>query len=136
MCAFADGMVTAHPDFRLVATGNTYGTGGDRQYVGRQALDAATLDRFVTIDVPVDEQLEERVAMALAPSKKRLVRQLLTEVRRLRGVAADKRLPVMFSPRASIDGAKLLAAGASLDQVLAWRVTRGLSAAHREALGL
>jgi MoxR-like ATPase len=136
MCAFADGMVSAHPDFRLVATGNTYGTGGDRQYVGRQALDAATLDRFVTIDVPVDEQLEERVAMALAPSKKRLVRQLLTEVRRLRGVAADKRLPVMFSPRVSIDGAKLLAAGASLEQVLGWRVTRGLSEAHREALGL
>ena len=136
LCAFADGMVAAHPDFRLVATGNTYGTGGDRQYVGRQALDAATLDRFVTIDVPVDEHLEERVAMALAPSKKRLVRQLLTEVRRLRGVAADKRLPVMFSPRVSIDGAKLFAAGASLEQVLGWRVTRGLSEAHREALGL
>jgi MoxR-like ATPase/predicted translin family RNA/ssDNA-binding protein len=135
-CAFADGMVAAHPDFRLVATGNTYGTGGDRHYVGRQALDAATLDRFVTIDVPVDEQLEERLAMAHAPAKKRLVRQLLTEVRRLREVAADKRLPVMFSPRVSIDGAKLLAAGASLDQVLRWRVTRALSDAHREALGL
>ncbi len=136
MCAFADGMVAAHPDFRLVATGNTYGTGGDRHYVGRQALDAATLDRFVTIDVPVDEQLEERLAMAHAPAKKRLVRQLLTEVRRLREVAADKRLPVMFSPRVSIDGAKLLAAGASLEQVLRWRVTRALSDAHREALGL
>jgi cobaltochelatase CobS len=135
-CAFADGMVAAHPDFRLVATGNTYGTGGDRHYVGRQALDAATLDRFVTIDVPVDEQLEERLAMAHAPAKKRLVRQLLTEVRRLREVAADKRLPVMFSPRVSIDGAKLLAAGASLDQVLRWRVTRALSDAHCEALGL
>lgn len=136
VCAFADGMVAAHPDFRLVATGNTHGTGGDRHYVGRQALDAATLDRFVTIDVPVDEQLEERIAMALAPSKKRLVRQLLTEVRRLRALAADKRLPVMFSPRISIDGARLLAAGATLDQVLSWRVTRGLSAAHREALDL
>jgi MoxR-like ATPase len=136
VCAFADGMVAAHPDFRLVATGNTYGTGGDRHYVGRQALDAATLDRFVTIDVPVDEQLEERIAMALAPSKKRLVRQLLTEVHRLRELAGDKRLPVMFSPRISIDGARLLAAGATLDQVLSWRVTRGLSAAHREALEL
>jgi len=135
-CAFADGMVTAHPDFRLVATGNTYGTGGDRDYVGRQALDAATLDRFVVLDVPVDEQLEERVAMAHAPAKKRLVRQLITEVHRLRAAATDKRLPVVFSPRVSIDGAKLLAAGASYDQVLRWRVTRGLSAAHREALGL
>ncbi|MGH3758860.1 AAA family ATPase [Actinophytocola sp.] len=135
-CAFADGMVRAHADFRLVATGNTYGTGGDRHYVGRQALDAATLDRFVTIDVPVDERLEERVAMAHAPTKKRLVRQLLTEVHRLRTLAADKRLPVIFSPRVSIDGAKLLAAGANYEQVLRWRVTRGLSEANREALGL
>jgi MoxR-like ATPase len=136
VCAFADGMVPAHPDFRLVATANTYGTGGDRQYVGRQALDAATLDRFVTIDVPVDESLEERVAMALAPAKKRLVRQLLDEVRRLRAVAGDKQLPVMFSPRVSYDGARLLAAGATYEQVLSWRVIRGLSSSHRSALGL
>jgi len=136
VCAFADGMVQAHPDFRLVATGNTYGTGGDRQYVGRQALDAATLDRFVMIEVPVDENLEERVAMGLAPAKKRLVRELLTEVRRLRKVAGDKQLPVMFSPRVSYDGARLLAAGATLEQVLRWRVIRGLSTAHRSALGL
>ncbi|MPZ85595.1 MAG: AAA domain-containing protein [Actinophytocola sp.] len=136
VCAFADGMVKAHADFRVVATGNTYGTGGDRQYVGRQTLDAATLDRFVTIDVPVDEKLEERVALAHAPAKKRLVRELLNEVRRLRRVAGDKRLPVMFSPRVSIDGAKLLAAGATIEQVLRWRVIRGLSDAHRAALGL
>jgi cobaltochelatase CobS len=136
VCAFADRMVAAHPDFRLVATGNTYGTGGDRQYVGRQALDAATLDRFVTIDVPVDENLEERVAMGLAPGRKRLVRQLLTEVRRLRELATDKHLPVMFSPRVSYDGARLLAAGATYEQVLSWRVIRGLSSAHRTALGL
>jgi MoxR-like ATPase len=136
VCAFADGMVKAHADFRVVATGNTHGTGGDRQYVGRQALDAATLDRFVTLDVPVDEKLEERVALAHAPAKKRLVRELLTEVHRLRAVAADKRLPVMFSPRVSIDGAKLLAAGATIEQVMRWRVTRGLSDAHRAALEL
>lgn len=135
-CAFADGMVDAHEDFRLVATGNTYGTGGDHQYVGRQALDAATLDRFTVLDVPVDPVLEHRLAMAHAPSKRDEVRELLTEVRRLRALAVEKRLPLTFSPRASIDGAKLLAAGASLQQALRWRVTRGLSEAHRAALGL
>jgi cobaltochelatase CobS len=136
VCAFADRMVTAHENFRLVATGNTYGTGGDRNFVGRQALDAATLDRFVVVDVGIDERLEERLAMALAPRRKDEVRALLTEVRRLRQVADEKRLPVMFSPRACLDGAKLLAAGATYDQVLRWRVIRGLSAAHRGALGL
>jgi MoxR-like ATPase len=135
-CAFADGMVTAHPDFRLMATANTYGTGGDRQYVGRQALDAATLDRFVIIDVPVDEELEERLALAHAPARPDVARQVIEEVRRLRATAAEKRLPVMFSPRASIDAAKLLQAGATKEQAIRWRVVRGMSAAHRTALGL
>ncbi|HEY1179652.1 MAG TPA: AAA family ATPase, partial [Phytomonospora sp.] len=135
-CAFADGMVDAHEDFRLVATANTYGNGGDHQYVGRQALDVATLDRFTVLDVPVDPVLEHRLAMATAPSRRDEVRDLLSEVRRLRALAAEKRLPLTFSPRASIDGAKLLEAGASLQQVLRWRVTRGLSDAHRTALGL
>lgn len=135
-CAFADGMVDAHPDFRLVATANTYGTGGDRQYVGRQALDAATLDRFVVINLPVDEELEERVALAHAPSQKKQALKVVKQVRRLRALAAEKQLPVMFSPRASIDAAKLLEAGASVEQAVQWRIVRGMSAAHRTALGL
>ncbi|MEC3975928.1 AAA family ATPase [Amycolatopsis sp. H20-H5] len=135
-CAFADRMVDAHPDFRLVATGNTYGAGGDRQYAGRQTLDSATLDRFVVIDVPIDEGLEERIALRHAPSHQDAARDLLTKIRELRAAAADKNLPVLFSPRASIDGAKLLEAGATVDQVMRWRVVRGLSPAHSKTLGL
>ncbi|MEU8802923.1 AAA family ATPase [Spirillospora sp. NPDC048819] len=135
-CAFADGMVAAHRDFHLIATANTYGTGGDRRYVGRQALDAATLDRFIVIDVPVDEELEERIALAHAPARAEDALRVIEEVRRLRATAAEKRLPVMFSPRASIDAAKLLQAGASVEQAVRWRVVRGMSAAHRSALGL
>lgn len=135
-CAFADGMVEAHEDFLLVATANTYGRGGDHRYVGRQALDAATLDRFTVIDVPVDPVLEHRLALGSAPSKQDEARELLAEVRRLRGVAERENLPLTFSPRASIDGARLLEAGASLAQALRWRVTRGLTEAHRKALGL
>lgn len=135
-CAFADKMVDAHADFRLVATGNTYGTGADRQYVGRQTLDSATLDRFVVIDVPIDEGLEERIALRYAPSHQDEAQDLLTRIRKLRRTAATKNLPVILSPRASIDGAKLLEAGATVDQVMQWRVIRGLSAAHIRALGL
>ncbi len=135
-CAFADRMVDAHEDFRLVATGNTYGTGGDRQYVGRQTLDSATLDRFVVMDVAIDESLEERIALRHAPSHPEAVDKLLADIRRLRELAETKKLPVIISPRASIDGAKLLEAGATVDQVFQWRVVRGLSDAHRKALGL
>ena len=135
-CAFAGRMVDAHPDFHLIATGNTCGSGGNRQYLGRRALDAATLDRFVVIDVPVDERLEQRIALANAPGCAEEVMDLVNQVRKLRKLAQDKQLPVMFSPRASIDGAKLIAAGASVEQVMAWRVARGLSPAHRAALEL
>jgi hypothetical protein len=57
-------------------------------------------------------------------------------VQRLRGIAERKHLPLVFSPRASIDGAKLLEAGATYQQALEWRVLRGLSDAHRNALGV
>jgi len=39
-------LVKRHPNFVPVAAANTFGTGADAQYVGRNQLDAATLDRF------------------------------------------------------------------------------------------
>lgn len=135
ICAFPDGMVARHARFRLVATGNTYATGGDRQYVGRQALDAATLDRLVTIDVPVDENLETRLALAHALSRPEQVERMIAEVRRLRRAAEENKLPVIFSLRASINAAKLIEAGASVAKATQWCVTRGLPSAHRLALG-
>lgn len=135
-CAFPDGMVPRHENFRLVATGNTYGLGADRQYVGRQALDAATLDRLVVLDVGVDEALETRMSLAQAPSAGDPTRQVLAEVRRLRRVAEEKKLPVIFSPRMSLHAARLLQAGADVEKVRRWCVIRGLSPAHREALGI
>lgn len=49
-----------HPDAVIVCAANTWGTGADRQYVGRNQLDAAFLDRFVgaTIEVEYDRDLE------------------------------------------------------------------------------
>jgi cobaltochelatase CobS len=57
-CAFPDGMVKRHADFQLVACANTFGTGATREYVGRNQLDAATLNRFVQTEVKYDEGLE------------------------------------------------------------------------------
>jgi hypothetical protein len=56
--SFPDKVVERHPDFVLVAAANTIGLGADRQYVGRQQVDAATLDRFVFIDWANDVALE------------------------------------------------------------------------------
>lgn len=56
--AFPHETITKHPDFRMVAAANTWGKGSDLQYVGRNALDAATLDRFDNIFFDYDRKLE------------------------------------------------------------------------------
>lgn len=56
------GMTFAHPDFRVIGAGNTFGTGADMVYVGRQQLDFATLDRFFPIVIDYDRNIELNVA--------------------------------------------------------------------------
>lgn len=46
--------VVKHPDFVCIAAANTYGLGADAMYVGRNQLDAATLDRFRAGMIQVD----------------------------------------------------------------------------------
>jgi MoxR-like ATPase len=59
--AFPNGLVKMHPDFKVVAAGNTYGKGANRQYCGRNSLDSATLDRFMIIEWDYDRKIEEKV---------------------------------------------------------------------------
>ncbi len=58
---FCGERVEMHPNFRLIAAGNTYGTGPDSEYCGRNQLDSATLDRFVVIPWGYDRRLEEKL---------------------------------------------------------------------------
>lgn len=57
------GYVEAHEDFRVVAAGNTYGTGASYQYVGRNQLDMASLDRFAIVKIDYCKAIEEQCAM-------------------------------------------------------------------------
>lgn len=59
---FPTGRVKAHEDFRVVAAGNTMGTGADSLYVGRSQLDAATIDRFAQVDFGYDSNVEQQLA--------------------------------------------------------------------------
>lgn len=56
------GNVDAHPDFRVIAAGNTFGTGADAQYVGRFQLDMATLNRFSVVQVGYSPDIEMLMA--------------------------------------------------------------------------
>jgi len=106
-----------HPDFRVVAAANTFGRGADRQYVGRNQLDAASLDRFVVINMDYDEVMERALAGNHGWTCK---------VQRIRREIAKQQVRHIVSPRASIQGAKLLAAGFSIDDVLEATVWKGL----------
>lgn len=53
--------VNQHKDFVLIAAANTFGTGAGAQYVGRNQLDAATLDRFEVVEIDYDKDFEAAV---------------------------------------------------------------------------
>ena len=63
------GRVDAHPDFRVISAGNTFGLGADMQYVGRNQLDMASLDRFAVVSIDYDNDIE----MAMAENDSELV---------------------------------------------------------------
>lgn len=54
--------VRAGKNFAFIATANTFGTGADMKYSGRNQLDAATLNRFVKIYIDYDPKVEERLS--------------------------------------------------------------------------
>src|SRR6185437_6887535 len=112
-----DGMVKRHDDFRCVASANTYGSGPDRQFVGRQAIDAATLDRFEMVDVQVDQALEEALCLATGLDGIR-VKAVLAYVRHLRSQAESYKLPLSFSPRRSRALCKRLSRGMAASQAV------------------
>ena len=59
--AFPHETIDRHKDFRIIAAANTWGKGSDMQYVGRNALDGATLDRFDNIYLDYDRKLESNL---------------------------------------------------------------------------
>ena len=124
-CAFPDGMVKRNDDFVCIAAGNTFGRGADRQYVGRQQLDAATLDRFAVIDFDYDEELELEISGN---------RNWTRQVQKMRANAMANNLRVVISPRASINGAKLLAAGFTESEVKEMIVFKGIGQNERNII--
>ena len=66
---FPDGMIERHKDCYFVATGNTFGRGGNRKHPDRNALDAATLDRFGTIKWEADKDFERALALSFVEGR-------------------------------------------------------------------
>lgn len=58
---FPIGKMDAHPNFRVVAAGNTIGTGADNNYTGRYCLDRSSLDRFAMIPIDYSPKIENEI---------------------------------------------------------------------------
>jgi hypothetical protein len=117
--------VKRHEGFVCVATANTFGTGADRLYVGRNQLDAATLDRFWFMNWGYDEKLERIIAGNDS---------WVDRVQALRRGADKEKARVVISPRASIIGAKRLASGATRDQCEQALIWKGIDPALRSRI--
>lgn len=103
-----DTPVKRHPSFCIIIAANTYGTGADRVYVGANQLDASTLDRFVFFDFGYDEKLER--LLTNNPDWCNRVQDIR------RGVEKEQ-ARIVVSPRATLNGAKLLGAGWEMKDV-------------------
>lgn len=118
-CDFPDGNIPRHENFVAIAAANTYGRGADRVYVGRNQLDGATLDRFAVLDMDYDTALERAIAQD---------DNWVDYVQSVRRAIDDLKIRHIVSPRASIQGAKCLAAGMDRDTVINAWIFKGLAA--------
>lgn len=112
--------VERHEDFRCLAAANTWGHGADRQYVGRNQLDAATLNRFIPIPMDYSDSVEATLG-ASRPEWLRLVRRVRSKVRELK-------LRHVISTREVVRGVALLDGGMGFDRAAEIVLRRDLSA--------
>jgi MoxR-like ATPase len=111
-----------HKDSVILAAANTFGTGANRQYVGRNQLDAATLNRFTmgTVEINYDTDLESEIVKAvlggeITPDGESLLRWAWTTRDRINAASLRR----LMSSRNIEDGAKLLRVGESLAEIKA-----------------
>ena len=114
---FPCGKFDAHPDFRVIAAGNTFGTGADIEYTGRFQLDGASLDRFAVIEIDYSPAIENALADGDTA--------LLDFVRTFRKVTYKAGIKCIASYR-TIERVKKLKDLFNLKEVLKMSLTKGL----------
>ena len=115
--AFPHETIDGHPNFRMVAAANTWGKGSDLQYVGRNTLDGATLDRFDDIFYDYDRKLER----GLYPDD-----EILEFMWSFRDAVEATKVPHIVSTRGIGKLYKKKLAGVSNDEALRLNVVKNL----------
>ena len=106
-----------HANCIILAAANTWGRGGDHQYVGRNQLDASTLDRFVlsTLLVNYDRDLETDIVRATVSEAQG--DEVLAWIDLLRTKISDNRLRRIASTRLVVNAARAVKSGKNLSDV-------------------
>jgi energy-coupling factor transporter ATP-binding protein EcfA2 len=116
---FPDKTIARHEDFILIAAANTWGLGGNIEYVGRNPIDAATRDRFAMVSFDYDEDLERALSSDDSwADRVQMIRMAINELR-------EKN--VMATPRAAIKGSRMLANGFSREAVEDMMIFKGIN---------
>lgn len=118
--------VRRHENFRMIATANTFGNGADRVYVGRNELDAASLDRFAFVTVDYDSSLEEM----LCNGNPRWLRRVWEVRKRVQ----ERNIRHVVSTRAIIFGGAALQIGMQQNDVEEIYLFKGMSKTDREKI--
>lgn len=140
VCSFPDGMIKRSASFRAIICMNTYGNGANRQYVGRNQMDAATMDRFVFLEWGTDEALEASfLGLTERQDKVKLDEggimtdsEWFERVRAVRAAVEKLAIRHLVTPRATIHGAKLFAAGLGRKHVEELVLWKGLDSEQRK----
>lgn len=117
-CSFPDKIVTKNDHFICLVACNTYGHGANIDYVGRNRLDGATLDRFVVVNVGYDVKLEK--ILTGNDQWHRIIEKIRSNIKK-------QGIKMIVSPRASMNGADLLDAGFKIEEVLDMVIFKGAS---------
>ena len=134
-----DGMTPRHENFVPLFLANTYGLGANATYVGRNQLDAATIDRFAVVEYDYDERWEGKICgverdgaeIKLDAGGGRTDKEWVEWVGRIRNAVDSLAVRHVVSPRASINGIKLLRAGLGFTHVSNMCVWKGMDSATR-----
>lgn len=113
------GYVEAHKDFRVICAGNTYGEGASYQYVGRNQLDGASLDRFACVQIDYDEEIEKMLCDNDM--------ELLYFIHKLREICKRRNIQMIISYRAISRIYKLQDSGISLPELLSTCLFKNIS---------
>lgn len=114
---FPNGNKKAHKDFKVIASGNTIGNGGDNQYNARYQIDKSSMDRFDFIDIYYSPAVEYSIVNGNE--------ELLAFMRDLRKTAENTEIDLLVTYRA-LEGVATMESVLSLDKVLSSCVVKGM----------